>query len=103
MSDTKDLQPDLAYIKSNIHNLRNPNVVYGNTMKSRLESELTLLDVATQKSLQETLERSIISQDKLAVIQNKLAYRSMWVAIAEVIVGIGAFALALVSYLLTFG
>lgn len=124
MSDSYALEPDLKWLDNKLRELRIQKPIWEGPILNRFQAELTLYNVASQSALQnaisesirsqkilieiqveqadrlqETLERSIISQDELAKSQNKLSRRTYWVSIGEVLVGIGALALAYVTYL----
>jgi hypothetical protein len=82
MSEKEELTPDRDWLKAQLQSFRGSSTVYGGDNR-RLNTELTLLSVETQETLQETLERSIVSQDRLANTQVALAVVGVGIALLQ--------------------
>ena len=84
MSEKEQLKPDREWLKNRILSMRTSTIEY-QVAESRVNAELTLLDVETQENLQETLERSIKSQDRLANTQIALAVVGAAIALLQLV------------------
>jgi len=84
MSEKEELKPDRDWLKTQLHSFKTSTISYGGDNR-RLNTELTLLSVVAQETLQETLERSIVSQDRLANTQNVLTIVAVGIALLQLI------------------
>ncbi len=84
MSEKEELKPDRDWLKAQLHSFKTSTISYGGDNR-RLNTELTLLSVETQETLQETLERSIVSQDRLANTQNVLTVVGVVIALLQLV------------------
>jgi len=96
MSENDVFEPKRGWLDHRIGDLRWRDPIWPGSTLNRFQAEMTLLNISTQKNLQETTERSIESQNilaetqnRLSETQNKLARYSLFLAIGEVLVGVG--------------
>ena len=84
MSEKEELKPDRDWLKAQLRSFKTSTIIYGGDNR-RLNTELTLLSVETQETLQETLERSIVSQDRLANTQVVLTVVGVGIALFQLV------------------
>ena len=84
MSEKEELKSDRDWLKAQLRSFKTNTTMYGGDNR-RLNTELTLLSVETQETLQETLERSIVSQDRLANTQVVLTVVGVGIALLQLV------------------
>ena len=92
MEKWDDLKPDIKYLKNRLQTFR-LNIARGQRDRidpfdprlKRLEYELALLSYQTQEKLIETIEKSIVSQDKFSRNANFLAFSALILVAVDII------------------
>jgi hypothetical protein len=90
MEKWDDLKPDMRFLKNRLETFRlriarGQDTDPSDPRLKRLEYELTLLSFQTQVRLIETIEKSIVSQDKFSKNANFLAFSALILVAVDII------------------